>query len=589
MIKIYRIKQTISLALLLTLNLSAFTNLTVFAQRDRVVTPTTTQPKPTPTPILKPVLKTSPTPTPTPVASPTPSPTPKPTPTPLPVAAKTVDELQSQIREVLRRPGLTRAQVGIKIASLDTGKVLFEENAEKLYMPASNMKAYTVATALDRLTPDYRFVTKALAAKPDSDGVVKGNLIIEGGGDPTFSASLNNGDYWKGINEFATRIAASGVKKIEGDIIGNETFFVGTPQGYGWEWDDLQAYYGAPVSALTINDNAIDIFVKPGTKIGDSCFITTGPPMPLLHIVNKTVTVQSGISRNINIIKKLGQNIVEVIGVMPVDDKRGYNGNVSIDNPALAFIYLLRSALVQKGVMITGQSRTTKGDDLIDALIQKTRMDPKWFENQTVPPVRPEITVEIARIESAPLSEVAAKTMKPSQNLYTEIILRTIGSKSEQYQDQKEILLKGQKSSTEKGIKAVKQFLNEAGIPDGSVEMYDGSGLSRHNLITASATVQLYTYMSRHKYAQAFYNSLPIAGVDGTLSGRMKGTPAAGNVRAKTGTINQVATLSGYVTTAAGERLVFSILVNNLPDDSSVRRSYIDEIVVMLASFKGRS
>lgn len=574
-------KRIISFGLILALNLCAFSNVSVVAQRDRVV-PSNSKTKPS----SQTTPKASPTPTPTPVSTPVPSPTP--IPTPLPAAARTVEELQTKIRDVLNRPALLRAQVGIKVASLDTGKVLFEENADKFYMPASNMKAYTVAAALDRLTPDYHFVTKAIAPKPQNR-VVKGNLTIEGSGDPTFAASLNSGDYVKAINDFAANIAASGVKRVEGDIIGDESFFAGSPIGFAWEADDLQSYYGAPVSALTINDNAIDVFIKPGMKAGDPCIITTGPPMPLLQIVNKTVTVRSGIPRNIDVTRKLGQNILEVWGVMPVDDKQGITRSVSIDNPALAFIFLLRSALAQKGVIITGRSLTTKNDDAMDALIQKTRTDPKWFDNQTAQPVRTDMPAEIVRIESASLSEIAAKTMKPSQNLYTELILRTLGEKAGTNPQTTNDIFKARTSSAEKGLEVVKQFLREAGIPEGSIEQYDGSGLSRHNLITASATVQLYTYMSRHRFAQAFRDSLPIAGVDGTLRTRMRGTPAAGNARAKTGTINQVSALSGYVTTAAGERLVFSILVNNLPEDSSVRRVYIDDIVVMLASFTGKS
>jgi D-alanyl-D-alanine carboxypeptidase/D-alanyl-D-alanine-endopeptidase (penicillin-binding protein 4) len=594
--KNYSVNRAISLLLLLALNLNALTSVEVLAQRERVVTPPTPNSKPTliikPTPT--PTPKPSPIASPIPIPTPTPTPIPTPIPTPTPAAAKTVDELQARIREVLSRPGLARAQVGIKIVSLDAGRVLFEENAEKFYMPASNMKAYTIAAALDRLTPDYRFVTSVYAStKPNEKGVIKGNLTIEGGGDPTFAASLNNGDYWKGINELASRITAAGVKKIEGDIIGNETFFAGSPFGFGWEWDDLQTYYGAEASALTINDNAIDILIKPGAKVGNVCLITTGPLVPssLLQIVNKTVTVQSGTPRRIIVTRKLGQNIVEVSGVMSIDDKREYRGNVSIGNPALAFVYMLRSALAQKGIIVTGQSRTINSDNVMDGVINLARANPNWSDPNTSLPssVFGDLVVPIAKLESAPLSEIAAKTMKPSQNLYTEIILRTLGRVAGPKQEMKDAFINGHKSSAEAGLEVVKQFLKEAGIPEGGVEMYDGSGLSRHNLITASATVQLYAYMSRHKYAQAFRDALPIAGVDGTLSGRMKVTPAAGNLRAKTGTINQVATLSGYVTTMAGERLVFSILVNNLPDDSSIRRGYIDEIAVMLASFAGKT
>ncbi len=583
-----RTKQVTAKILLAILCVSHFVSLTVFAQRDRVVT---TASKPTPSPTPKPTLKTKPTPTPTPTPAPSPTPTFTPSPS---LVTKSVEELQTRIREVLRRPGLVRSQVGIKVASLDTGRVLFEENADKLYMPASNMKAYTVATALDRLTPDYRFVTRITSsAKPDSNGVIKGDLTIGGGGDPTFAARLNNGDYWKGINEIALRFAMAGVKKIEGNIIGSDTLFKGAPIGFGWEADDLQTYSGASISALTINDNVIDVVVKSGIKEGEPCLITTAPPVPVFQIVNKTVTAPSGMTRRINVTRKPGQNVVEVSGVLAIDDQREYRESVAVENPALAFVYMLRVALAQKGITITGQSLTKNGDSYTDRLIDKARREPSWLKPETTPDqqtvmIGSAINFELA-VESAPLSDIAAKTMKPSQNLYTEIILRTLGEVKGEKQDPKDVVLKGQKSSAERGIEVVKGFLKEAGVPEESFEMYDGSGLSRHNLITASGTVQLYTYMSRHKYAKVFYDSLPIGGIDGTLSNRMRNTPAAGNVRAKTGTINQVATLSGYVTTASGEKLVFSVLVNNMPEDSLVRRSYIDEIVVMLASFTGRS
>ena len=178
--------------------------------------------------------------------------------------------------------------IGIKVTSLETGKVLFEENANKLLRPASNMKLYTVAAALDRLSPDYRFVTSVYANKrPDKDGVVKGDLIIYGRGDPSFAARFNNGDYFKGINDLADRIAAAGVKKVKGDLVGDESYFTGPPYGAGWDWDDLTWWYGAEVSALTVNDNALDLSVKPAPEVGDPAVITTGPPDPLLRISNQ--------------------------------------------------------------------------------------------------------------------------------------------------------------------------------------------------------------------------------------------------------------------------------------------------------------
>src|SRR5678816_4175300 len=182
---------------------------------------------------------------------------------------KTLPELKAKISEVLAKPELSSAMVGIKVVSLDNGRVLFEENATKLLRPASNMKLYTVAAALDRLSPDYRFVTSVYApAKPDAAGIVHGNLTIYGRGDPSIAARFNNGNYFKGIDDLAALIAAAGVKRIEGDLVGDETYFTGPPYGSGWDWEDLQWYYGAEVSALTVNDNALDLFVKPGVQVG---------------------------------------------------------------------------------------------------------------------------------------------------------------------------------------------------------------------------------------------------------------------------------------------------------------------------------
>src|ERR1700754_3811598 len=177
--------------------------------------------------------------------------------TPAPAAQpKTLAELQTRISEILAKPELTPAMVGVKVVSLDNGRIVFEENAGKLLRPASNMKLYTVAAALDKLTPEYRFVTSVYAAaRPNSSGVIRGNLTIFGRGDPTFAARFNNSDYFKGIDNLAARIVSAGVKRVEGDLVGDETYFIGPKYGSGWEWEDLTWYYGAEISALTVNDN----------------------------------------------------------------------------------------------------------------------------------------------------------------------------------------------------------------------------------------------------------------------------------------------------------------------------------------------
>jgi D-alanyl-D-alanine carboxypeptidase/D-alanyl-D-alanine-endopeptidase (penicillin-binding protein 4) len=523
------------------------------------------------------------TPTPTPVPTPIPQPSPAPTPEVVPVrratTTRTLAELQARISEILGRPELGPAMVAIKVSSLETGRVLFEENANKLVRPASNMKLYTVAAALDRLSPDYRFVTSVFAdEKPNDKGVIKGDLTIYGRGDPSLAARFNNGDYFKGIDDLATRIAAAGVKKVEGDLVGDESYFTGPQYGSGWEWEDLQWYYGAEVSALTVNDNALDLFVKPGAKVGDAAVITTGPPDPLLRIDNKVVTAAKGTKRELNAFRGLGTDELSIKGTIALDDK-GYTGGIGISRPALLFTYLLRASLAQRGVTIKGRSRTIDSRSG-DSLIPRPPLNPA-----AIKPNGPEL-VEIASLQSVPFSAIAAQTLKPSQNLYTEIILRTLGTVVPPAAGSS--LSDINRTSESDGLEVVKKFLSEAGLTSSSLVLSDGSGLSRNDMITAEGTIQLLTYMHRHRYASVFRDALPIAGVDGTLRNRFKGTLAENNLRAKTGTLSSANSLSGYVRDAAGEELAFSIMVNNYPQDADVRASCIEPIAILLASFAGK-
>ncbi len=511
-----------------------------------------------------------------PQASPSPSPSPSPAPKVAITPARTLQELQARISEVLAKPELASAMVGIKVVSLDTNRVLFEENANKLLRPASNMKLYTVAAALDRLSPDYRFSTSVFTSvRPDTAGVVRGDLTIYGRGDPSIAARFNNGDYFKGIDDLATRIVAAGVKRVEGDIVGDESYFVGPKYGAGWNWEDLTWYYGAEITPLTVNDNALDLFIKPGPAMGQPAVITTGPPDPLLTINNKVTTSAKGVRREISIHRGLGENSITITGTIPLEDK-GYTGGIGISHPALLFVYLLRTSLAQKGVVITGKSRTTgetsQPPSLTDVPVAFTTGIPGPFAN------------EIATYQSPPFSVVAAQTLKPSQNLYTELILRTLGKVS----PPPATIPSSGLTSEELGIEAVKSFLKTVGIRPEALNLDDGSGLSRNDMITAEASVQLLTFMSKHRYANVFRDALPIAGVDGTLRTRFRGTPAENNIRAKTGSLSSAASLGGYLTTAAGEKLAFSIMVNNYPRDVEPRTTCIDPIAVLLASFAGK-
>ncbi len=475
---------------------------------------------------------------------------------------QTLQLLTSKIAERLSRPELRRGQVGVKIVSMNSGKVLFQQNAEKYFMPASNMKNFTVAAAIERLTPDFRFVTSVYASSgPDSSGVVKG-LRIFGRGDVSISDTFNEGDKFKGLDRLADAIVAAGVKRVDGDIVGDETYFTGDPVSGSWEWDDLQFYYGAEVSALPLNDNAQTVSVTPG-PVGYPCTVKFIPFNPLVRVTNLCTTTAGGTPRTLAVGKKVDRNIVEITGNLPAGNP-GFSGYVSFSRPAELFVVYLKQRLEAKGIVVTGQAR---------AVNLKTQ-------------VPADMNTEIAKLESAPLSVVAARTMKPSQNMYTETLLWTLG----EYRRARWTTPDGRQSTQDSaalGIAEVKAFLQSIGVPDDGIIQHDGSGLSRHNLVTPEAIVQLYSYMGKQsRFSQAWRDSLTIGGVDGTLTNRFRGTKAAGNVRGKTGTIDQVSALSGYLTTASGEQLVFSIVVNGV-NSNPIRVGLIDDIVVDLANYNG--
>ena len=493
---------------------------------------------------------------------------------PTPNTPRTLADLQARIEQIVRQPALEPGIFAVKIVSLDTGDVIFEQSANKFVRPASNMKLYTVAAALDRLTPDYHFITSVYAKEKADKGTIKGDLIIYGRGDPSFAARFNNGDYFKGINDLAERIVAAGVKRVKGDLVGDESYFNGAPLGSGWEWEDLTWAYGAQVSALTVNDNAIDLTVKPGEKVGAPVLITSGPPATFMTVANRATTSARGSKSNLQIYRGLGANTLEIAGSVPLGDN-GWTGSVAIPDSALAFVTMLKDSLMKRGVKIDGRVRTIDGRSGASIVPNPSIVSAPATNVSSRP-----MPFEIASLQSPAFNVIAANTLKPSQNLYTEIILRTIGKITSTNPNQ---------TNEDAGLIVVRDFLRQAAARESDLALNDGSGLSRNDMITANATVQLLTFMSKHKYFAQFRDALPIAGVDGTLRTRMRGTPAEGNLRAKTGSLSSVASLSGYVTTAAGEHLVFSMMLNNYPDAGALRRDSIDAIAVLLASFAGRT
>jgi D-alanyl-D-alanine carboxypeptidase/D-alanyl-D-alanine-endopeptidase (penicillin-binding protein 4) len=500
--------------------------------------------------------------TPVPASVPPSTPVPVTTPTPVPVSTPTLADLQTAVRQRLFDPTARHGRVGIKIVSLATGKVIAEQDSDKYFIPASNMKNFTVAAAMEKLGPNFKFVTSVYAAAPpDSSGTVKGDVRIAGRGDisisPPFATSdpESNDIYYERMDRLANAIAAAGVKRIDGNIIGDESYFTGHAVPYTWEWDDMQSYDGAEVSALPLNLNAVTLIIR-GGRPGQPCTIELGPPTLIYQVTNNCITAAAGSHRAVGLDKALERNSVLVSGTIAAGER--WATSISVTHPAENFVAMLKDRLEKKGIVVTGGSRVMAAG------------------------TKPLEQTEIAHFDSPPFSEIAAKTMKPSQNMFAETILWIMGEEIGRKNG-------GTGDSSKLGLDVVKSFLQQqVGITAEAFDPYDGSGMSRHDLVTPDSVVRLYTYMAKQSpNAAAWRNALAVGGVDGTLRNRFKGTKVADNFHGKTGTLDQVSALSGYVTTASGEQLVVSVIVNNVPAIAD-RLRIIDGMVVQLANYTGR-
>jgi D-alanyl-D-alanine carboxypeptidase/D-alanyl-D-alanine-endopeptidase (penicillin-binding protein 4) len=482
---------------------------------------------------------------------------------PLPAAAASIEQLRMQLEAQVDQPRFAPALWGVKIVSLDSGRTLFEHHADRLLSPASNSKLYTGAMALDQLGPDYRIVTPIHASTaPDAAGTVRGDVIVGGRGDPSWKSAAGRKDFARIFEPFVAALRSAGVRRVTGDLVADATFFRGVPNGAGWTADDLNDYYGAEVSAITLEDNYVELRVLPAAKPGEPCTLTLLQSHTGLVLDNRTTTGLAGTERKLEATRIYGENIVHLFGSLPAADKEEVL-DVTVPRPATWFAAALKEALAQTGIAVDGAARSVR-----------------WPE----PPPVTSAHVKIGEITSAPLRELIVALMKPSQNLETDLIFDHLGEM------RRTPATPPTRTSEECGVIALRDFLKQRNLPVDDVRFEEGSGLSRNNLTTANATVALLQFMATHPAAADFQRALPIAGVDGTLKKRMKGTAAEGNVRAKTGSLRYANSLSGYVTTAAGERLAFSLMLNrNVQPTGRNVREELDDIAVMLARLAVRT
>jgi D-alanyl-D-alanine carboxypeptidase/D-alanyl-D-alanine-endopeptidase (penicillin-binding protein 4) len=479
-------------------------------------------------------------------------------------AASTIPELQERLQSYVSQPRFDAALWGIKAVSLDSGKTLFEHNPQKLFSPASNSKLYTVAMALSRLGTDYRIKTSLYTTgRADSSGVLNGDLVVYGRGDPTINARVHGNDVFQALEPLVATLTNAGIKRVTGNLVADTSFIHGEPWGSGWDWQDAEDYYGAEISALTFNDNYFQLIVKPGAAAGGPCLLELAPPCSYITLANHTTTTDTSGRSRISTFRPLERNTIFVGGSMGMKDS-DYSTDVTCHAPAGVFLYFMKEAMAKYGIAIGGNIVVPDPEDPDDRGAGVSKAS------------------QIGHMESLPMSDIAREIMKPSQNLYTDLILAQVG------EQQRNGGTPWRMTSESLGIRELNRFLGEAGVKSGDVHFEEGSGLSRNNLTTPRATVALLAYASKQPYATVYRDALPVAGVDGTLRRRLKGTPAENNMHAKTGTLRWAISLSGYVTTAGGDHLAFSIMLNRYPGGSSEGRADVDEIATMLASCTAR-
>jgi D-alanyl-D-alanine carboxypeptidase/D-alanyl-D-alanine-endopeptidase (penicillin-binding protein 4) len=468
-------------------------------------------------------------------------------------------ELRAQLDAHVNAPRFHGALWGVKIVSLTTGKTVYENHSDRLMSPASNSKLYTGALALDTLGGDYQIATPIFATiTPDDFGRINGDLIVSGRGDPSWKAT----NFWDNFAPFIAALTNAGVRRVTGDLIADNTFFRGLPYGSDWAVDDLGNDDGALISALTLEDNYDDIRVSPGEKIGDACQLELPFPDSGIVLINRTQTIARGGHGRLEMGKLPGENKFFVSGELPLGAKSEII-DAPVPDPAAWFAAALKEALAQNGITVEGEVRAISWPEI-----------PPWNETNLV---------KIGEVKSPPLRELIRSFMKPSQNLETDLIFEHVGEISRTTNSSP------WQTSESLAVVALEKFLATNEIP-ADVHFDEGSGLSRNNLTSANATVALLTLMSTNRWAQDYFNALPIAGVDGTLRRRMKNTPAFQNVHAKTGTLRWANSLSGYVTAAAGEKLAFSLMLNRYDPPLEVSRvNELDYIAVLLAGFTGQS
>jgi serine-type D-Ala-D-Ala carboxypeptidase/endopeptidase (penicillin-binding protein 4) len=448
---------------------------------------------------------------------------------------KTQERFAERAESLVSAAPVNKGEWGLLVVDAATGETLYEKNADRYFTPASNMKLLTTALALDKLGSDYRFRTTVETHGAISRGVLSGDLILVGRGDPNLSNRKFPfdvkeefvGPSEKVLIELADQVVAHGVKDVSGDIVGDDSYFPRDRYPDGWEIDDMVWEYGAAISAIVLDDNSVTLTLTPGEKAGDRVVGTVEPVTPDFAVKNEVTTSDKAEKADLTLVREPGSNMVLLSGTLPAKSAPR-KLLLAIQEPAQHAATTLARLLAERGVRFWGTSRANHEPDPSEAM-------------RTV----------LAEHVSLPVGDTLKLVNKISQNLHTEILLRTSARQQ------------GRWAKPEDLLKFPEDFYAKVGIAPGDVVQEDGSGMSRHDLVTPRALATLLLYAQKQSWFPVYFGSLPVAGIDGTLNDRMKKAGMVGRIHAKTGSVEHVQNLSGYADTPGGRRLIFSFLSNN--------------------------
>lgn len=462
--------------------------------------------------------------------------------------------LQQSIDELLHGSALSggKGTFALYIVNLKDGTSIYKRNVSMPLIPASNMKLFTTAAALDLLSPDYVFTTRVEATGNISAGILQGDLVIKGSGDPTIAARDHGYDPEAVFKEWAARLKQMGITTITGNLVGDTSLFLNVGYCPGWDPDDEPIWYAAQSDALSLNENVIKVFVRPDKRAGRPVHVELEPQTAHVHIQNRAKTGGRGSRLTLEMTRQCGTNVIEIRGKLPTRFRERVR-TLTVEDPAGYFMDVLARVLQEHGITIQGGIRVVR-------------------QPGELPTGRPLFTRA-----SPPISQLVSFTNRESNNFYAEQFLRTLGA---EFQG---------RGSRENGAKTVSTWLQGMGVPTQDFSMYDGSGLSRLNRITVEATITLLRHMYASKNFAIYKSSLPLAGKSGTLHRRMRGTPAYNMVHAKTGYMKGVSSLGGYTTTMDGTPVAFAMMYNGRYPSTSYVKDLENKICVLLRTHALRS